>query len=103
MNYLSGTQSAPLRSTQSYAHWGAEDGYDVANRTALDSHVSQHAVIADLNLDGFPDVVLGNYQDDNLDHSVASMIYWGAETGLNLSTAFSTIGVAGRPLVIAAP
>ena len=103
INYLSGTQSAPMRSTQSYVYWGSDEGYIGTNRTALDSHASQHAVIADLNLDGFPDVVLGNYQDDDLDHSVESMIYWGSEAGLDSMTTFNTLGVAGRPLVIAAP
>jgi hypothetical protein len=47
-------------SLDSYVYWGSTPGFDPSRRPRLPGNGASGAVIADLNRDGFPDVVLTN-------------------------------------------
>lgn len=56
--------------------WGSPDGYDPKRMTRLEAYESEEQVIADLNKDGFLDIVLTNYHGHTT-RSIPIFIYWG--------------------------
>src|SRR5690606_23455734 len=66
--------------TTTYVYWGSEDGLSNADRLALPSQGHRPTGIADLDQDGFVDLVMGNYYGSN-SYSVDSWIYGGSGSG----------------------
>ncbi|MEW6684874.1 MAG: FG-GAP-like repeat-containing protein [Candidatus Edwardsbacteria bacterium] len=75
----------------SYIYWGSAAGFDSTNRTALPTHGATGNSVADLNRDGYLDIVFSSYSGPN------SLIYWGSKTGFHLgdTTALPTVGAHG--------
>lgn len=96
-NYASGTVSTTWQyDIDSYIYWGGPDGYTTTNRLGLPTLGASSNAVADLDEDGYLDIVFGNvgrgsgsapYPD------VDSYIYWGSNQGY--SEAYSTTLPAG--------
>ncbi len=61
--------------TNSYIYWGAESNA-YSSKTELATHASYDNSIADLNGDGFLDIVFSNFRKD-FSNNTNSFIYWG--------------------------
>jgi len=64
----------------SYIYWGSANGFDAKHRTDLPTLSATGVVAADINGDGFPDLIFSNYNDGKT-YDVPSYIYWGSATG----------------------
>ena len=65
----------------SYIYWGSGKGFSPAKRTPLPTSSAYSSVVADLNRDGFLDVVFGNNVSPQKDTKGNSYIYWGSASG----------------------
>jgi len=69
-------------SGKSYIYWGSSTGYSTTSRTSLPAVFAETSAAADLNDDGFVDVVLNRRCDIAGDPSKATaLIYWGSIAG----------------------
>lgn len=74
-----------------YVYWGSAEGYDVKRRLELPTNWAAGVAIADLNKDGYPDLVFANQgveagsENISPDTSLDSFIYWGSATGFDPS------------------
>jgi len=69
-----------------YIYWGSTDGFSPANRTDLPTLFAQDVDVADLNQDGFPDIVFANFGSElgatrGYQAHRESYIYWGDAAG----------------------
>ena len=64
----------------SYVYWGSSTGFSPTSRTELPTLGANGVASADLNGDGFPDLVFANATDGETS-DVPSYIYWGSATG----------------------
>ena len=81
----------------SYVYWGGGSGsYSTANRTALPTLGATDNTIADLNRDGYLDIIFSNNYDGTT-KKINSFIYWGGPGGFSASkrTELPTLGAAG--------
>lgn len=60
---------------QSYIYWGAKGTYSVERRSVLKTVNARDVKIADLNQDGFPDIVFAN--EGNTEAESGAIVYWG--------------------------
>src|SRR5207237_9150873 len=60
-------------------YWGSAQGYSPERVTQLSTYLARDVQIADLNNDGFPDIIFAQY-GQSLDNSGA-LIYWGSRDG----------------------
>lgn len=73
----------PITKTQrvpSYVYMGGPEGFDPSRRYELETFGAHHCSIADLNKDGYFDIVFSNYLGDRV-RSLDSYIYWGGKDG----------------------
>jgi hypothetical protein len=87
-----GVESHPPKSV---VYWGTEQGYRAEQATTLPTRSAMSVKAADLNSDGFPDLLFGNV---NTSEAVPAQIFWGGPDGFAEDrrkelTAFSAIGV----------
>jgi len=89
------------RFVDSYVYWGSEDGFDPADRTSLPTIGAADVTAADIDVDGWIDLVFANRYDGGSavevdSYSVDSSIYWGSEDGFSVGarTDLPTIGAA---------
>ncbi len=61
----------------SYIYWGGASGYSSSNRTGLATKGGFASDVADLNNDGYLDIVFANYHNGST-RNTTSYIYWGA-------------------------
>jgi len=64
----------------SYIYWGSSAGFSTDRRTELPTLGANGVASADLNGDGYPDLVFANSGNGET-HDVPSYIYWGSATG----------------------
>ncbi|MCB9759811.1 MAG: VCBS repeat-containing protein [Alphaproteobacteria bacterium] len=85
--YSTGTES-----TTSYIFWGSSAGWSSADVTGLSGYRTPHVDIADVDADGYPDILLSTYYDGN--YSTNSYLYWGSSAGYSSSdrTNLGTLG-----------
>jgi hypothetical protein len=101
-NYYSGTElvdGAPA--TDSYIYYGSEAGFSDINRVQLPITAAAASAIADLNNDGFLDIVMAR---DNRDNDPSNVyIYWGSDHGYSESNRdeFGPAGYLGGCAVLA--
>jgi len=74
------------RTGPAYIYWGDSDGYSASNRTELASFLSSCSTIADLNNDGYLDIVICNFMDGSYNAVIDSYIYWGDSGGVYTTT-----------------
>jgi len=68
-------------SINSVIYWGSASGYSTASRTELPTHNAHGNSVADLDADGFLDIVFSNHRDDAFNYAINSVIYWGSASG----------------------
>ncbi len=66
--------------TTSYVYWGSDSGYTQSNRTAYCPNRGGNCDGADLNTDGYPELVMINYP--------YLTIYWGSSSGPDPNSRF---------------
>jgi hypothetical protein len=67
----------------SYIYWGSTSSYGPGNRTGLPTVGARAVKTADLDGDGYLDLVFANAYDGN-NYSIDSYIYWGGATGFGM-------------------
>jgi Putative metal-binding motif/FG-GAP-like repeat len=67
-------------SSTSYIYYGSSTGYSTANRTALSTVGVWEAKVADLNHDGYLDIIFASYYSGT-SYSSNSRVWWGAAAG----------------------
>ncbi len=84
---------------ESYVYWGSAAGYDAHAVTMLPGEGVRDVFAADLDLDGWSDIVLASYRSDH-GWETQSLVYWGSSAGyseddvLGLATAGCQAGAA---------
>lgn len=76
-NYGSGS----YHEVNSYIYWGSSTGFSTSNRTELPTQGGISCSVADLNEDGYLDIVFSNRQTSSFNLNIHSYIYWGGSTG----------------------
>src|SRR5581483_10767714 len=70
-----------------YVYWGSAKGYSVSNRTELPTIWAGGVAAADLNRDGYPELIFANHgaeaglEEISRDAGQDSYIYWGSAKG----------------------
>ncbi len=64
----------------SYVYWGQEGGYEASERLELPTLGASDVAAADLDGDGYQDLVFANYATEETE--APSYIYWGTDGGL---------------------
>ena len=101
VSHVSGPTNNYSYNTTSYIYYGSASGYSEYNRDSLQSYGSLGASIADLNFDGYPDLVLANYLNASNNYTVDSYIYWGGTNGYaGNRTSLATTGVWDKPTIV---
>ena len=63
---------------ESFIYWGTSSGFSAERRSGLSTHGSAGASLADLDRDGYLDVVMAN---TSAEHTQGAFIYWGSADG----------------------
>ena len=101
VSHVSGPTNNYSYNTTSYIYYGSASGYSTYNRDSLQSYGSLGGEVADLNFDGYPDLVLGNYINASGNYAVESYIYWGGSNGYGGNrTSLAIGGVWDKPLIV---
>ena len=80
--------------------WGGPEGFDARRQGGVDSPMPISLETADLNRDGFQDLLVGSYYDKpSGHHDTGSLIFWGSQAGFRPWNAqwlpgFTPIGLA---------
>ena len=67
----------------SYVYWGGADGFDPNRRTELPTKGAIDNAVADLNNDGWLDIVFSCMWDDTLEANIESLVYFGSPSGFD--------------------
>ena len=101
VSHVSGPTNNYSYNTTSYIYYGSASGYSTYNRDSLQSYGSLGGEVADLNFDGYPDLVLSNYINASGNYGVESYIYWGGTNGYGGNRTSLTIdGVWDKALIV---
>ncbi len=90
---LGGYYDGTTRLVDSYIYWGSASGHSSADRTILATEGVIAVRAADLDGDGYTDLVFGSHYGSS--YASSSMIYWGSASGYDDSdrTELQTYGV----------
>jgi len=69
-------------STESTIYWGSETGYSEQAASSLPTVGAVHVLAADVDLDGWPDLVFNCYTD-GMSLEIPSLIYYGSKGGFS--------------------
>ncbi len=88
--------------TLSEVYWGSAAGFDPARKQALPTLSPKAVASADLNNDGFAELLFANYTNGKT-HDVPSYIYWGSAHGYEAANrtnlmGFGPVGIAAADL-----
>ena len=101
VSHLTGSIYNYTHNTTSYIYYGSATGYSAYNRDALQSYGSNSVTIADLNFDGYPDLIKANYIDASNSTNVDSFIYWGGVNGYSGNrTTIDSGGIWSEAIVV---
>ncbi len=93
---VSNYRNATSFTINSYIYWGDESN-SYSSKTELSTLGSRDNSVADLNGDGYMDIVFSNFRDDTTSFSVNSYIYWGdATASYSSKTELVTQGCIGN-------
>lgn len=90
-----------------YIYWGGPNGYSITHRTELPTNWAAGVAAADLNGDGYPDLVFANegteqgLEDISPPTSKDSYIYWGSATGFSVERRSSLATKAAIDVTVA--
>ena len=89
------TAGNPL--TLSYLYWGGKNGFSAENRQEFETVGAWGLSAADLNQDGWKDLVISNYKE-HFSFDVPSYIYWNSPQGFSPTarTSLFTHGAVGN-------
>ncbi len=94
---FSNNYDGSTHNTTSYIYWGAASNA-YSTKTDLETHGALGNSIADLNYDGYPDIVFSNYYNDS-SFNINSYIYWGAGSNpFSTKTELATKGAQGNSI-----
>jgi hypothetical protein len=79
---LTGNPKLANRLINSYLYWGSADGFSPDSRQELQTMGAWGANAADLNSDGWTDLVVCNFQE-HYSYEVPSFIYWNGPDGFS--------------------
>ena len=85
--------------TNSYIYWGAKTGFSTTNRSLLPTNGAISGQAADLNRDGYLDLVVVNHYDGSW--KTDSYIYWGSAAGFSAVMKIPLPTMGGHGLSIA--
>ena len=81
--------AVPIIKDRSYVLWGGPDGFDPARRQELAAHFASGVRTADLDKNGYPDIIFGGHtvwasgkEIDRQPHHSYVNIYWNGAAGL---------------------
>jgi hypothetical protein len=83
--YRGGEVELASYQNDSYVYWGGPDGFSEERRLDLPTVGAARSRVADLNGDGFSDVVFASGILDILGHT-ESVVYWGSDGGLGATS-----------------
>ena len=72
------------RITDSFLYFGSKDGFSKDNRKGFLTIGAWGVSAGDLNKDGWPELVVSNYQEHN-SYELPSFVYWNSPNGFDLS------------------
>ena len=86
----------------SYVYYGSASGVSSGDRDDLPTLGSRRHTIADVDGDGWQDIVFANYFDPTTANRADSIVYYGSATGFdaNLNDALPTFGTRWAPVVV---
>ncbi len=99
-NRFNGTRS----DLDSYIYWGSPGGFEPRRRTLLPTRGAEAIATADLNGDGWRDVVFANSglsYHVAVDHFNQSFIYWGSERGYSSESRANLRTILARDVEVA--
>ena len=101
VHYAQGAYNAPSYSTSSMVYYGSSGGYSVNNRDDLLGYGATRAEIADLNKDGYPDLVINGYYNGS-SYDTQAYIHWGDPDGYDAGgrTRIPSVGVASEIQIV---
>jgi hypothetical protein len=88
--FSNGIDDAVGYATDSYVYWGSAAGYTTANRTDLPTRGPWGVTLADLDNDGYSELLFSNRFEGGY-YTIDSYIYWGSASGYSI---FSRTGLA---------
>jgi hypothetical protein len=80
--YRAGGASGSAYESPSRIYWGATDGFAPSRFTDVEASGASAVAIADLDRDGWPELILANRERDGV-FDVDSFIYWGSKEGFS--------------------
>ena len=88
--------------TDSYVYYGSATGVSSSDREALPTLGSRRHTVADVNADGWQDVVFANFFDPTTANRADSVVYYGSSTGFDATDndALPTFGTRWAPIVV---
>ena len=101
VHHVQGSYSTPSYSTSSMVYYGSSGGYSVNNRDDLLGYGGTRAEIADLNKDGYPDLVINGYYSGS-SYNTQAYIHWGDPDGYDAGgrTGIPSVGVASEIQIV---
>jgi hypothetical protein len=86
----------------SYVYYGSDTGFSSTNRDDLPTHGSRRHTLADVNADGWTDIVFSNFFDASTANRADSSVYYGSDTGYSVTDRdeLATFGARWEPIIV---
>ncbi len=93
--FLANYSDGSSHKTNSYIYWGQKGGkFSTLSLTQLPTIGAWGVAVADVNKDGYLDIVVGNSFDGKT-NNISSSIFWGSPAGFKAATHLPTVGATG--------
>ena len=96
VNYYNGT----TRNIDSYVYYGSASGYSNSNRDDLPGEGALDAELADLDGDGYIDIVLNGHYSQTTGYDTNAYVYYGSASGYSSSNRTTLPAEGGRNVAI---